>query len=362
VAGGADALRTVISNELIDSDTETDDTQHAGSYVYVESTGEQRRVKMTSGWIAATGALVLNADLAAVLPIGTVFWLVRRLGIVKYQTRTGLRDAINDALADLAVEHYLTLSTIASDGTIDVSAYSAWLTQERILGLRQVQIGSAQSYPTMLPGQPRLRRDSGSFILEPQVRVGTGDTVYLDTAIPSKRWIKVRRTARATATVALGAVTAVTVADGGAGYLSVPTVTLSGGGGTGATATATLSGNGVLSIAVTNGGATYTTAPTVTVGAPAGVYAESTVGLVNPDDECASELDTAVAVAKWHAFLGLARGPAQDTAIWEDKAARAEGDAKDLKWIEQPKREAAEDELLEDGQYLDERAYSWPQW
>ena len=55
------------------------------------------------------------------------------------------------------------------------------------------------------------------------------------------------------------------VASGGTGYLSVPTVSITGGGGSGATATAAISAGKVTAITVTNGGSGYVTTPTVTV-------------------------------------------------------------------------------------------------
>jgi len=69
-------------------------------------------------------------------------------------------------------------------------------------------------------------------------------------------------TAVGTAVVnASGAVTGVTFTNRGSGYTSSPTVTFSGGSGTGATASTTL---GVASVTVTNAGSNYTTLPTVT--------------------------------------------------------------------------------------------------
>ena len=75
-------------------------------------------------------------------------------------------------------------------------------------------------------------------------------------------------TATATATRTANAVSSVTVTSGGSGYSTVPAVTFSGGGGTGAAATAVVTGGVVTSINVTNGGSGYTTDPTVTVAAP----------------------------------------------------------------------------------------------
>ena len=70
----------------------------------------------------------------------------------------------------------------------------------------------------------------------------------------------------ATATIGGGAVTGFTVTDGGSGFATAPTVTITGGGGTGATATATVVGGVVTGIAVATGGTGYTSAPTVTIG------------------------------------------------------------------------------------------------
>ncbi|MCJ8354952.1 structural cement protein Gp24 [Novacetimonas hansenii] len=78
----------------------------------------------------------------------------------------------------------------------------------------------------------------------------------------------VTATATATASVSAGAVSALAVTSGGAGYSSVPTVTLSGGGGSGAVAVATISNGVVTGITVTSGGTGYTTAPSVTIAPP----------------------------------------------------------------------------------------------
>ncbi|NDG72511.1 MAG: hypothetical protein EBY32_14695, partial [Proteobacteria bacterium] len=55
------------------------------------------------------------------------------------------------------------------------------------------------------------------------------------------------------------------VVSGGTGYTTAPTVAITGGGGTGATATATIAAGKVSSITLTSGGTGYTTAPTITL-------------------------------------------------------------------------------------------------
>ncbi len=55
------------------------------------------------------------------------------------------------------------------------------------------------------------------------------------------------------------------VATGGAGYLGIPVVKITGGGGTGATAAAVVSGGAVTAIQITSPGTGYTSAPTITL-------------------------------------------------------------------------------------------------
>jgi FtsP/CotA-like multicopper oxidase with cupredoxin domain len=73
-----------------------------------------------------------------------------------------------------------------------------------------------------------------------------------------------------------GTITGLTLVNGGTGYTSVPTVSITGGGGTGATGTATLSLGSIASITVTNGGNNYTSAPTVTFTGGGGTGAAAT--------------------------------------------------------------------------------------
>ena len=64
--------------------------------------------------------------------------------------------------------------------------------------------------------------------------------------------------------VAVGTVANPTITNGGTGYTAAPTVTFTGGGGTGATGTAVLTNGVVTGIIVTNSGAGYTSNPTIT--------------------------------------------------------------------------------------------------
>lgn len=63
-------------------------------------------------------------------------------------------------------------------------------------------------------------------------------------------------------------ITDVSIIQGGSGYLEVPAVTFTGGGGSSAAATATISGGVVTKVLVSNGGSSYETVPTVYINTP----------------------------------------------------------------------------------------------
>jgi hypothetical protein len=76
-------------------------------------------------------------------------------------------------------------------------------------------------------------------------------------------------TATANAKISGGSVSEIYLTYQGAGYLNAPSVTLSGGGGSGAAASSILNSDGTINkINITSGGSGYTTAPTVTIEVP----------------------------------------------------------------------------------------------
>jgi hypothetical protein len=81
------------------------------------------------------------------------------------------------------------------------------------------------------------------------------------------------------ATLATAGVASLTLTNGGTGYTTAPTVTISGGGGSGATATATVSGGAVTSLTLTAGGSGFSTTPTVSFSGGGGAGAHATAAL-----------------------------------------------------------------------------------
>ena len=88
--------------------------------------------------------------------------------------------------------------------------------------------------------------------------------------------------ATATAILANGAVRAITVTAPGSGYMAPPDITFSGGGGTGAVATAKISNGIVYGVVINDGGSGYVTAPTITFsGGGGGTGAAATATIDN---------------------------------------------------------------------------------
>lgn len=77
----------------------------------------------------------------------------------------------------------------------------------------------------------------------------------------------------------LGEVDTISVTAPGSGYLAAPTVTLSGGGGSGAAAIATVQNGSVVAITVTSRGSNYVSPPSVTLtgGGGSGATATATI-------------------------------------------------------------------------------------
>ena len=126
-------------------------------------------------------------------------------------------------------------------------------------------------------GTANLEMTSGYVIAVEVTDPGSGYTsAPTVTFTPSSRFNDGYGAATATATIEIGI--GITVTNGGSGYVTVPDVTLSGGGGSGAEAAATIMGQ-VLSIELTNPGLEYESAPTVTFTSDTGSGATATASI-----------------------------------------------------------------------------------
>ena len=113
-------------------------------------------------------------------------------------------------------------------------------------------------YPTF-SSQVAVLNTPGSLAATGGWAIGYSDIVDAVTVNPGV-------VATGTATVTSGSVSSIAVTNGGTNYNNYPIITVSGGGGSGATAVATVSAAGVITgITVTNGGSGYTSTPTVSI-------------------------------------------------------------------------------------------------
>ncbi len=84
----------------------------------------------------------------------------------------------------------------------------------------------------------------------------------------------------------------ITVTNGGTGYTSAPTISITGGGGENATATATVEGGEITAVTITNPGRKFTSLPTITLTGGGGSGAVLTPLLTLPDDADLKDLST----------------------------------------------------------------------
>jgi hypothetical protein len=164
------------------------------------------------------------------------------------------------------------ISAIRSDGTVApplsplglrpvdlaaIGAGSPYVAFATVLGdgsVRAWGINGAPPEATNPP--PRLRA---------VVAIAGGQDHFLALRLPSP---PIPTTARATAQVVNGFIVGLNITDGGEGYAIPPQVTITGGGGSGATATAQISNGIVTGFTITNAGIGYTSAPTVEFESP----------------------------------------------------------------------------------------------
>ena len=134
--------------------------------------------------------------------------------------------------------------------------------KQGIINLANTQLYDATLYDdiTLAPEGTDPDLDvAARLIAQPGLLANNQPTVYTSLNIEQ---------ATAVATIADGEVTAISLTNDGVGY-STATVTITGGGGANATATAIIdTSDSISEIRVTNGGSGYTSTPTVTISAP----------------------------------------------------------------------------------------------
>jgi hypothetical protein len=121
---------------------------------------------------------------------------------------------------------------------------------------------------------------------------------------------------------AIGPLITIEILNGGTGYTSAPTITITGGGGGQATATCTVSGGAVNSITVTAGGDGYTHEPIITFtgGGGSGAIGRADIAgrLGISSFKNYSITVNSLAFKPWQNLLCIAKPSLSDRANWED--------------------------------------------
>lgn len=160
----------------------------------------------------------------------------------EYVSQTDWRRIENSPFQQLVRLVWTVLPSAEREGYYDLKIYNGYRYTE-----------------TLTVTYRRRPRDLRLTGWEPASRVGTVTTTT--TSAPAAQ-------ATATASVVGGAVTSITVTQGGAGYSLNPAVSFTGGGGSGVVAVSTVTNGVVTAITVLDGGAGFTGVPTVALPPP----------------------------------------------------------------------------------------------
>lgn len=341
-ASGDDARRVIVTTDLARqavSGASTSDAQndlYNAYWAYVPVTQAQRQVARDgytpdadaddvttlTGSDESVAQIYVVRNFAAALEAGATVEFHGPAPVLDAGMMPGLHTFLRRAARAMVFRDRLS---IVADGTrrASMAAYP-WIFEEgQLIGVFDAETTSGTD-PTEMLGGGEFRFDAEVPYLSLGQAPSSGTTFFVDVWRPRSSWIKARRTARATATVALTTVSAIAVSDGGTGYDDddPPSVVVSGDG-TGATAVATVANGVVTSIAVTAPGTGYTAA-TVSVDAPAGTWAASTVGPVNEDDDVFVDGDAWSLVAYYFACDALSQdNPRGEVSSWAKRRDRA---------------------------------------
>lgn len=170
--------------------------------------------------------------------------------------------------------HYITgFSGIAASTRYNLKVTLEGERIDQVFNMNRLVVSSTVTTPSSATDlTDYLVQNLVNDLNKSSVLAGTGSSPALVGNKPFVAFAVKAANSLATGTSALtsNAVSGVTITNGGAGYVTAPTVSFSGGGGTGATGTATVVNGVVTAVTITAGGSGYSSAPTVTFTAPNG--------------------------------------------------------------------------------------------
>jgi hypothetical protein len=289
-------------------------TEHAGCWLYALDAplaGQQRETR-TNAWTSSTGKLQFARDWSALPLIAKRFRYYTKLPRLNDTGQHSLVDAVNAALRDLWVQD--TISVTGTDsGRIAASTWEAWITDQRIGTVYRPREAGERRY--VAPVSAHLERSGSALELVLDRPRYSGEAFEIQVWRPASTYLRLDATAYAVLnTTTVGSIVGLTAGK----YATAPTVTISGGGGTGATATAAIDSNGRVSgYTVTNAGTGYTSQPTVALSAAPWTENTEDAGLAADTDQSLIEAKLVRPVALWYAYGYLAQpSPGTTNEYW----------------------------------------------
>ncbi len=196
--------------------------------------------------------------------------------IRKHQSRLRL-ETLDDRIAP-AVFNVNSTADILHPSAGVVTLRSAIEAANATPGGNTINLTLPGTYSITLPGTPgEVDNAAGEFAIS-----AAGGNLTIDNTSGGAVAINGNHVSRVFDVNTSFTVGSAIVTDGGQGFTSAPTVTLTGGGGTGATATATIANDQVTSVTITNPGSGYTSTPTITFTGGGGQGAAATAILASP--------------------------------------------------------------------------------
>lgn len=137
----------------------------------------------------SSGQLGLTMALPSILPTGVDVEISSLLPPISHDRMTGVRECINDALAELWFLQRLALTGVNNAPSYDLGAYADWIDPAAVMELYGPALDPTTN-PLPWPGYASVQNaDSESLQVAPPF--AAGDAIQLEVTRPGDTWIKV---------------------------------------------------------------------------------------------------------------------------------------------------------------------------
>ena len=187
---------TVTSSALIGSSVGSDRYAHYHLYALDGALVGQQRLVTRGGFAPTTGALTLSRAFGS-NPASGVNWALidKRFGVIRQDKKPGMRDFINRALRELAVEDTITITAVADQLRYSLPTSTNWWIHEPGRMLRVVSIpANANEQERTLDVIDAFINDGETPILQLTRAFAAGETFGLKVKRPANSRLKISGT------------------------------------------------------------------------------------------------------------------------------------------------------------------------